>query len=339
MNKKIGNKELFIILIALIGIYAIVRYIATKRGENTFHTAIIPKLDTNKLSDIYIYLHQKGTEDKPLHFFKKGGSLMVTQNGYTTLADENAEGFVVKLIQQISPDRLATNDPAQWKEFRVIDTMGTRVVLMGGKDTLVDMIVGKFGFNMQTRQGISYVRLHGQKEVYGVTGFLAMNITEDVDSWRDRKIIPLDDKTWSKVSFNYPGDSSFALSKDSNGAWLFSDGKKPDSVAVANNMSAMSRQNYGSFVYKFDTGSAKPLYSVTVERKGQSPVIINAYPADSVNKFVITSSMDPGAYFSGTKGGMFAGLFFNRDSFMHHAEPKKTAPPPMPHSMIKKQKK
>ena len=54
MSKKVGNKELFIILIILIGVYALVRYINHKRGENTFHTAIIPKVDTN--SNRYVYL-------------------------------------------------------------------------------------------------------------------------------------------------------------------------------------------------------------------------------------------------------------------------------------------
>lgn len=323
MNKKVGNKELFIILIVLIGIYALVRYINHKRGENTFHTAIIPKLDTNKVSDMYIYLSSKGAQEKPMHFFKNGDKWMMTQSGYTTRADEQSEKYVLGLIKGISPDRLATNDPAQWKTFRVIDTMGTRVVVMGQKDTLVDMIVGKFGFNAQERQGISYLRLHGQNEVYGVTGFLAMNITEDVDSWRDRKIIYMNDKDWTKLTFNYPGDSSFIIQKDSNGKWNLADGGKLDTIAVKDNLTTMSRQNYGKFVYNFDTTKAKPVYSIKLEGKGLNPIIINAYPADSTYKYVITSTMDPGAYMSGAQGGMFRSLFFSKADFMHHKEPPK----------------
>ena len=37
---------------------------------------------------MYIYLNTKGDEGKPLDFFKSGNNWMVTQNGYTTRADE-----------------------------------------------------------------------------------------------------------------------------------------------------------------------------------------------------------------------------------------------------------
>ena len=207
--------------------------------------------------------------------------------------------------------------------------MGTRLVMLNHKDTAIDMIVGKFGYNMQARQGISYLRLHGQKEVYGVTGFLSMSITEDVDSWRDRKVIYMNPAQWNKITYNYPADSSFSITKDSLNKWHFSNGSKTDSLGVAAIIGTMSQQNYGSFAYKFDTNSVKPLCSLQLEGNGLNPLIIKAYPADSANKYIITSSMNPGAYFS-SKGGVFGNLFYGKAAFTHHPEAKKPATPSAP---------
>lgn len=324
MSKKLGNKQLLYILIALIGIYAIARYINSRRGENTFHTAIIPKIDTAKVTDMLIYTSQKKGE--PMHFTKNGKVWMVTSGGYTTQAEQRSEKYVIQQIQQIDPDRLATNDPAQWKDFNVMDTMGSRLVLLNNKDTIIDLIVGRFGFNMQAKQGISYLRLHGQKEVYGVSGFLAMNITQEVDSWRNRNTIYNTPGEWNKLVFTYPADSSYTVKKDSTGKWSLDDGRKCDSIGTINVLTQMSQQNYGTFVYKFDTNSVKPLCSLQVEGRGLNPIIIKAYPADTSNKYVVTSTMNPGAYFSG-KTGMFSNLFPGKRAFLYHEEPKKPSAP------------
>jgi hypothetical protein len=322
MLKKISNTQLIYILLLLCA-FALVRYLYNKKkGENTFQTAIIPKIDTNKVTDMLIYTTQKKGE--PLHFTKSGKNWLITQSGYTTLAEDRSEKYAIEQIQQISPDRLATNDPAQWKDFNVVDTMGSRLILLNHKDTIIDIIVGKFGFDREAKQGISYMRLHGQKEVYGVSGFLAMNITQEGDSWRNRKTIYNNPAELNRVMFTYPGDSSFAVQKDSTGRWHFVDGGKCDSIGSVATITGITQQNYGTFVYKFDTNSAKPVYTLQVEGNGLNPVIIKAYVADTANKYVITSTMNPGAYFSG-KGEMFSKLFPGKKSFLHHQEPKKQA--------------
>jgi len=324
MSKKLGNKQLLVILLALVGVYFIYRYISNKRGENTFNTAIIPKIDTAKITEMLIYTDVKKGE--PMRFTKKGNRWLVTQGGYTTLADLRSEKFVVDQLKQIAPERLATNDPAQWKDFTVMDTNGTRLILLNDKDTVINLIVGKFGFNMQQKQGISYVRIHGQKEVYGVQGFLSMNITENVDSWRDRSLIYMNPGQYGKITYTYPADSSFSVIKDSLNKWHFADGGKTDTIAVPAIIGAMSQQNYGTFVYKFDTNSVKPLCSLMLEGSGLNPLIIKAYVSDTANKYVLTSSMNPGAYFS-SKNGAFGKLFLGKAAFTHHTVAKNPATP------------
>ncbi len=304
----------------LVAIYGIFHFIQSKRGENTFRTNVIPKVDSGKVNAMLIYTSAKRGE--PMKFTRKNGKWMVTQGGYTTLADDKAESYVIEQVGMISPDRLATGDPGQWKEYNLTDTGATRVVLLNNTDTLLDMLVGRFGFNGQARQGISYMRMHGHDEVYGVEGFLALNITQDVDSWRDRKAIYMDPHAWTKLTFNYPGDSSFTIQKDSNEEWHFADGKKTDSAATAATLTTMSQQNYGKFDYKFDTNSSKPVYTLQVEGKEISTILLKAYPADTANEYIITSTINPGAYFSEKKSKMLSKLFVGKKSFLYHKMPK-----------------
>ncbi len=329
MSKKIGNKQLFIILIVLVGLYGISKYISSKRGENTFKPAIIPNIDTNKVSSIYIY----GNKRKyPIHLHKEGKQWMASWNDITSIAEQGSPRYMISQLRDISPDRLATNDVAQWTSYQV-DSTGTRIVVLGAsKDTILDVIVGKFGFMPQQRQGMSYVRINGQKEVYGVVGFLAMNIAQDFDSWRNRKIIFQDIHAYQKISFIYPADSGFAVErvKGSIGRWQFAEGKETDSLATFKSLTDISRQNYGNFVNKFDTNASTPLFTIKVEADPCGVDFIKAFPPPAnvtLDKYVITSSMDPGSYFSGYKSGLFNKLFVSKKAFMYSASAKTAAKP------------
>src|SRR6185312_2859829 len=191
MIKKLGNKALLLILVALLAIFGIVRYFSTRNGENTFKTAIIPKIDSARMNGMVIFqkISKKGMP-LPFIFTRKGKEWYVSQGTVSGRAEQRSAQYMISQLEQISPDRLASNNPADWKEYNVTDSLGTRVALLYDKDTVLDVIVGRFSFIPQGRKTISYLRLAGQKEVYATEGMLAMNITEELNAWRDRKIIP-----------------------------------------------------------------------------------------------------------------------------------------------------
>ena len=80
MIKKLGNKSLLLILVLLLAVFLIARYFSTRNGENTFKTAIIPHIDTNRMNGMVIF--QKPTKTgKPLPFIftLKGKKWYVSQ--------------------------------------------------------------------------------------------------------------------------------------------------------------------------------------------------------------------------------------------------------------------
>jgi len=322
MIKKLGNTGLLLILVLALALFGLFRYISNKKGENTFKTALIPKIDSGRLNHIVVYpkMEQKGpkepwTKPLPYVFTRQGKTWYVSQGDIMSRAEPRGANYLVSQLEQINPDRLGTNDMKDWKQYNVTDTLGTRVVLFYDKDTVIDMMVGRFSYMPQQKQAISYMRLTGQTEVYAVPGYLTMNLANEFDNYRDRKEMPGEVANWKKLTFTYPSDSGFVIMKDSNENWVFGDGSAPDSLAAVKTIKDISEQNYGSFVNKYDSNGKQPLFSVKIEGKGFSPTIIKAFPADTANIYAINSTLNPGSFFSGKKNGMFSKIFQSKSAF------------------------
>ncbi len=317
MIKKLGNKGLLLLLLLALAIFGLFRYISNKKGENTFKTAIIPKIDSARMNGMVIFPKIEKT-GKPLPYvFKKVGKYWyVSQGDISSKAEPRSANYVISQLEQISPDRLGSNDPKDWKQFCVNDSLGTRVVLLYDKDTVLDVIVGRFSYIPQQKQAISYMRISGQNEVYAVPGFISMNIANEFDNWRDKKIMPGEISTWKKLTFTYPSDSGFVIMKDSNEKWVFGNGSMPDSATASNVIKTLSEQNYGAFINKFDSNGKQPVFTVKIEGSDFSPTIIKAYPADTANRYAINSTINPTVFFSGNKNGIFDKIFIGKSSLV-----------------------
>lgn len=324
MIKKLGNKGLLLILVLLLAVFGIVRYISARKGENTFNTTIIPKIDSARMNGMVIFPKpSRQGASVPLVFTRKGNEWYVSQGSVSGRAEQRSAHYMINLLEQISPDRLASNSPADWKEYNVNDSLGTRVVFLYDKDTALDMLVGRFSYIPQQRQGISYIRLAGHNEVYAIDGFLSMNITQNLDAWRDKQMMPQNDMSWTKLTFTYPADSGFAIEKGNNSQWVFADGKKPDSTAASTILKNISEQNYGSFINHFDTAGKQPVYTLRIEGNPFGAVVIKAYPADSADKYAIQSTMNPTSFFSGNRNALFSKIFPAKEAFFQKPAAKK----------------
>ena len=130
-----------------------------------------------------------------------------------------------------------------------------------------------------------------------------------------RKLCPADYATWNKLTFTYPNDSGFILNTGKDYAWAFGDGTKPDSLAAVNLIKTISEQNYGSFVNNYDSSGKQPVFMLRIEGSGFSPVVIKAFPADTANKYAISSTLNPGTFISGSKGGLLDKIFPGKKAF------------------------
>jgi hypothetical protein len=110
----------------------------------------------------------------------------------------------------------------------------------------------------------------------------------------------------------------------------------PDSLAAVNLIKDASSQNYGSFVNKFDSTRKQPLFTLRAEGTGFGAAIIKAYPTDTANKYVISSSINPGSFFDGSKNDMFSKAFPSKKSFFR--KDFKPLPKPIRPTVVTKKK-
>jgi hypothetical protein len=212
-------------------------------------------------------------------------------------------------LNAIKPKRLAARDQSKWNEFQV-DSIGSRVKVMEGSELALDLVIGRFSFQ-QPRTMNTYVRLYNDTDIYEVDGFLDITFNQDANAFRDGTILKNDYNKWLQLKFNYPADSSFQLTKSSNG-WLVN-GVKADSSKTINYLRRIANFSNSNFVddASIDQNTA-PTYSIQISTSDLSFTEIKAYIDTS--SYVIHSTQNPEAYFDGKT---FANtIFIGKSSFL-----------------------
>jgi hypothetical protein len=238
-------------------------------------------------------------------------------------ADSSIVAAMITSLISLKPERVAATDESKWKEFQVDDTSGTLVRLLKGEDIIASLIIGKFSYTPQPSQNpyqkqqgkmTSYVRLKDDKVVYAVDGFLKFSFQKDANALRDKGLMRTKKEDIVRLAFNYPGDSSFTLIQQGNN-WMMN-GQVCDSVKTARYLATIARLTSGDILDEANISPGYAQYTVVIEANNMNPVEIKAMPADTVNKYIITSSLNPDTYFSGGKNKLFNKIFVSSKNFL-----------------------
>ena len=280
----------------------------SKKGESNFSKELID-IDTSAVTEILIYPKSKDPEE--IKLFKKGENWnIILQNNKTVKADEERirEMFTQLLI--VKPKRLAANDESKWKDFEVVDTFATRIKIIEGDETTLDLIIGRFSFSQQLRTMTTFVRLMNEKEVYAIDGFLGAAFNQKPDSFRDKKLINSDYKTWNRLSFQST-DETFQLTKSGDN-WMI-DGQRVDSLKTVNYLSSIQNLFGRQFMDDFEQGNRQPDNKLVIETNEGKQISIKTFMIDSTTNY-ITSSINASC-FDANKGGIFKKVFPGKITF------------------------
>ena len=240
-------------------------------------------------------------------------------------ADENTVNNILKTMTELKPKRVAATDRSRWEEFEVTDSLATRVKLITGKKTGADIYFGKFSYQQPknqmayyyNQQGTitTYVRIARDKIVYVVEGYLGMTLNRGLNDFRNKSIIRSNKSDWTRLSFAYPADSSFYLVKEGD-KWMV-DGLLADSASVADYFNSISWLTSSDFVDDQKPLHAKADFSLKIEGDNfVKPLQVKAFKADTVNRYLITSSQNEGAFFSGAKSKLTEKIFIGKNKFL-----------------------
>jgi hypothetical protein len=101
-----------------------------------------------------------------------------------------------------------------------------------------------------------------------------------------------------------------------NGIWT-ANGSALDSAGIYGYLASIASVSCENFVDDQKPVSGKPDFSVMIERENSvNPIIISAFAADSIHGYLINSSENKGAYFSGKQSGLLNRIFISRKKFV-----------------------
>ncbi|MCK4661371.1 MAG: DUF4340 domain-containing protein [Bacteroidales bacterium] len=312
MFRKINFRSLLAVIIALVLIVLVIKYFDSKNGERTFKSELV-SIDTSKVSLIKIIHRLKENE---LILVKKNTTWKLRIENKEVNADEEAVQNILSELIKLKPKRVAATAKEKWEDYEVTDSLSTRVIVEEDGKVVSDLLIGKFDYKQDpmTRrtQMTSFVRLTEENEVYAVDGFLSMTFNRDANTFRNKTIIKSNKEDWTKLTFSYPADSSFVVLKQNN-KWMLN-GLITDSTETANYFNSVSMLTSYDFIDDVNENSLiQPEFSLTIEGNNFNPVKVNAFIADTVNQYIITTSLNEEAYFSGTKSNLFEKIFISRD--------------------------
>ena len=292
MIRNVRNIRLLVFLVILIAVYVSIKLFKETNRSKSFREDLV-QIDTSTVSRVMITKSNESFE-----VMKENDSWKVTIPGNkkveaTASSVRNALGTLLT----IEPNRIATRDPEKWKDYQV-DTTGTRVQVYEGNKNTLDLIIGRFGVQGQ-RQFHTFVRLYQDNEVYAADNFMGISFPSEPNSFRNSRFLQMETDSILQVTFQYPGDSSFILSKK-DPLWYIGS-SVADSAAVANYLSDLRFISATEFVDDVDPSLLiNPLFLVRIQSKNEGTQTLEAYSHPDHN-FIYHSTYNPNAYFSDEK--------------------------------------
>ncbi|MCX6257391.1 MAG: DUF4340 domain-containing protein [Bacteroidia bacterium] len=303
------TKTLLIIFVILL-VFVIGSFFL-KKGESSFRNELVT-LDSARVSSIVFT--PKVTGKKEITLSGEGNNWKMLYDGKTTDADVKLIQQIISEIKHIRAERVAATGEDKWKAFDITDSAGIHVKVMQGNKTAADFVVGKFSYNQASRTPYSYLRIKGDKEVFSIAGYISMLFNRQPNLYRNKVIVDSKRNTWTKLAFHYPADSSFVMSKQGT-QWMV-DGIATDSNKITGFLNSLAQLRSTSFVDDVKKPLSPAEFSLQIEDDKSGLITISASPADSINKQIITTSMNKDAFFSGAKENLFSKIFVPKSRFI-----------------------
>ena len=297
MSRNKNSKWLIIAFVALLALVLINQLVKNSKGESTLRSTLV-EATAEEIQAISFY--DKGAGSAEIKVVRRDEGWIIESGKQEYNADNELIANMLNEVTTLKPNTLVATEKDQWAEYDVSDTSAIHVVLHGEKKTIADLFIGRFSYNQQNRKPTTFVRTAGDKKVYSVEGYLSMTFNRDINSLRNKSLFRGNRNDISRIVFNYPGDSSFILSKE--GVTWFIDGSPVDSTATINYLNNIVYVIGSDFVDSYDLSTYQgDVYKMTIERNNLPSVEMTAYRQDP--GCLVTSSENKGTIF---RDGTFA---------------------------------
>ncbi len=325
--KKIKNSTLLILFIVLLVAVAAVFLYDRHKGDRTFKSQLFA-IDSARVSSISIY--PKGSSDAMI-LSGSGNNWTIRFKDQSFPADTQSIRQILSAVIHAIPERVATTDPSGWRGFEITDSAATRVVIREGDETTADFRLGKLSFSqMNQGQGYgrdqniivkSHIRIAGDDKVYVVDGFLSMMFGDQPARYRNKLVSRFDRSMPVRLTFTYPGDSSFQLVKTGD-RWMIGD-KPADSAKVAGFIGTLSQSSNMEMADDNRTVPGIFPYRLSIEGDNMSPIRVEGAIDIASGQQYVRSSMNRESIFASANESLFRQFFKSKGYFFPSPEKKK----------------
>nr|WP_321410735.1 DUF4340 domain-containing protein [uncultured Carboxylicivirga sp.] len=312
MFRKLNIKLLGLVFLGLLVVTVLVKVIDGSKGINTLKDELF-RVDETKITSVII--QPKMLNGKPIELKKENDSWKVLYEGKSYQGDKSLIENLIHQVNGLKPLRLAAQNKERWVNYKVTDSLATKVQLMNSGGELATLYIGKFSYQqpkqtammqqnpyMQQRGTMTtYVRSGNDSEIYAVEGFLGSSANRDANSFRDKTIVKLDKESINKIDFATP-ESSFTMVKNEN-TWMV-DGTALDSTKVAKYLTELSSLKGTSFN---NSNSSNYTHKLTIFSDNGENIEINVKIKDE--DVILNSSQNSGSVFKEKKDRIFKKLF------------------------------
>jgi hypothetical protein len=265
-------------------------------------------MDTSRVDAIVIV--PKGSQAE-VELVNGDHSWTLQFKGKTYRADQSIPKGILSELISTRAERIAATEQSEWSKFQLSEDSAIHVRLEARGKIVADFYVGKFSFQ-QPNTMTTYIRLANDDKVYAVNGYMAMTFNRNPNDLRDKTLVNVNAGDITKVSFAYPADSSFTLTREKN-TWKIN-GEPADSAQTAEFMSELSRLTS----YTFADDAMQPgnhVFTVNIEGSTFKPIQIKAFEADTIAKYMVTSTLNPDARFDMRNGELMSRVFVGKNRF------------------------
>ena len=156
---------------------------------------------------------------------------MWSVNGWRS--DSSVVARFFDALTEVTVGDLAATNPANHDRMGVsVDSAGTLEIDADGSVRI--LLVGNQGPRFST----AYGRLPGEDEVYLLEGNIRSQLTRQLDSWRDRKMVAIDSSRVTRIEVERDGEAFTLVRGDS--VWTFEDGSEATPGQVRSILSELS---------------------------------------------------------------------------------------------------
>ena len=297
MNVK-GLKILSVVLITLLIITLIITFSDNKKDRGNFRSEII----SFKIPDITRIEIASSRNDLPFSISKMSeGQWEIEREDKRFAAESSQVDNLLHTLSNLKAKQVVAKSRNNWDQYSVDDSLGTKLRLYKGNALAADIVAGRMSFSQsrnpyqQYPDAISYIRLASEETVYAVEGMLTMSLNQSANDFRNADIVKCDPQQLTRVSFTYPGDSSFVLQKE-NEQWNIN-GMPADSAHTQEFLNSLRNFTHRKFEDNTSVKDQEPHFEISVEGNNMETIRVKAFLKEE-DEYSLVSSMNKETIFT-----------------------------------------